>query len=179
LAGAINDDWLVERKCPVPSAGITQPPKYYGPFRHPIAPGPTGTGCRLVDALTSQRGFPCCIDLPLVCMLSPIPRWNRKVHPSFSSFAIAAFPDITAGRLPHHGFRGLLSVHSHYGLHIHQVTFMTIYTGGFSRFVTSTTAPIVTGWNETCRAGFAPAGRLCLFTAHTILSVIAGYPLLR
>src|ERR1022692_3836443 len=116
--------------------------------------------------LDHARGFPCCIDLPLVCMLSPLPRWNRKVHLSLSSSAISAFPEIMAGRLPHHVFRGLLSVHSRYGLHTHQVTFMTLYTGGFSRFVTSTTAPIATGWNESCRAGFAPAGKPCLCTAH-------------
>ncbi len=109
-------------------------------------------------------------------MLSPLPRWKRKVHLSFSSFAISAFPEIMAGRLPHQGFRGLLSVHSRYGLHTHQVTFMTLYTGGFSRFVTSTTAPIATGWNESCRAGFAPAGKPCLRTAHMITSFIATYP---
>jgi hypothetical protein len=69
-------------------------------------------------------------------MLSPLPRWNLKVHPSFSSPAVSAFPEILAGRLPHHVFRGLLSVQSRYGLHTRQVTFMTLYTGGFSRFVT-------------------------------------------
>jgi hypothetical protein len=105
-------------------------------------------------------------------MPSPLPRWNRKVHLSLSSSAISAFPEIMAGRLPHHVFRGLLSVHSRYGLHTHQVTFMTLYTGGFSRFVTSTTAPIATGWNESCRAGFAPAGKPCLCTAHMIKDVI-------
>ena len=94
------------------------------------------------------------------------------MHLSLSSFAISAFPEIMAGRLPHHVFRGLLSVHSRYGLHTHQVTFMTLYTGGFSRFVTFTTAPIATGWNESCRAGFAPAGKPCLCTAHMIKDVI-------
>ena len=28
-----------------------------------------------------------------------------------------------------------------------------LYTEGFSRFVTSTTAPIATGWSDSCRAG--------------------------
>jgi hypothetical protein len=60
----------------------------------------------------------------------------------------------------------LLGVYLHYGLHTRQVTDMTLYTGGFSRFVTSTTAPIATGWNESCRTGFAPAGKPCLGTAH-------------
>ena len=43
---------------------------------------------------------------------------------------------------------------------------VTLYTEGFSRFVTSTTAPIATGWSESYRAGFAPAERPCLCTAH-------------
>lgn len=37
------------------------------------------------------------------------------------SLAVAAFPEFLAGRLPHHVFRGLLSVHSRYGLHARQV----------------------------------------------------------
>ena len=43
---------------------------------------------------------------------------------------------------------------------------VTLYTEGFSRFVTSTTAPIATGWSESYRAGFAPTERPCLCTAH-------------
>ena len=151
---------------PLPSAGITRHPRYCEPLRHPTTPGLSVTGYQLVDALDHAWGFPCCIGLPLVCMLSPLPRRNRKVRSSFTSLAVTAFPEFLTGRLPHCVFRGLLSVYSHYGLHTRQVTDMTLYTGGFSRFVTSTTAPIATGWNESCRAGFAPAGKPCLRTAH-------------
>ena len=70
------------------------------------------------------------------------------MHISLSSPTMAAFPDFWAGRLPHCVFRGLLSVHSRYGLHTRQVTYMTLYTGGFSRFVTSAAAPIATGWSD-------------------------------
>ena len=83
----------------------------------------------------------------------------------------SAFPVFTAGRLPHYLFRGLLSVHSHYGLHVRQVPYRTLYTRGFSRFVTSTTAPVATGRSESYRAGFAPAGRQRLCTAHANESV--------
>ncbi|GHU25880.1 hypothetical protein AGMMS50256_01510 [Betaproteobacteria bacterium] len=44
--------------------------------------------------------------------------------------------------------------------------YRTFYTRGFSRFVSSTTAPIASGWSESCRAGFAPAERQRLGTAH-------------
>ena len=43
---------------------------------------------------------------------------------------------------------------------------MTLYTGGFGRFVTSTTAPITTGRSDNCRVGFAPTEKTRLFTAH-------------
>ena len=60
----------------------------------------------------------------------------------------SAFPERKAGRLLHYPFRGLLSVHSRYGLHAHRVAIATLFTEGFSGFVTSTAAPIVTGRNE-------------------------------
>lgn len=44
--------------------------------------------------------------------------------------------------------------------------FRTLYTEGFNRFVTSTIAPIATGWSDLGRAGFAPAGKQRLVTAH-------------
>ena len=63
-------------------------------------------------------------------------------------FIPSAFPRFTAGRLLHHPFRGLLSVHSCCGLPAHQVATATLFIGGFSSFVTSTAAPIVTGWSD-------------------------------
>jgi hypothetical protein len=35
---------------------------------------------------------------------------------------------------------------------------VTLSIEGFSRFVTSTTAPIATGWSESCRVGLSPTG---------------------
>lgn len=81
---------------------------------------------------------------------------------------MAAFPEILAGQLLHWAFRGLLSVHSRYGLRTRQVTFMTLYTRGFSRFVTSTTAPVATGWSNSCRVGSRPRRDRAFFQAHKI-----------
>src|SRR5690606_20991293 len=36
---------------------------------------------------------------------------------------------------------------------------VSLYTEGFSHFVTSMTAPIATGRSECCRVGFAPTGK--------------------
>src|SRR2546422_7920093 len=53
-------------------------------------------------------------------MPSPIPRRNRWVRRSSGPEA-TAFPQCQRGRLPRYLFRGLLSVHSRYGLHACQV----------------------------------------------------------
>jgi hypothetical protein len=45
---------------------------------------------------------------------------------------------------------------AHYNPHTRGVTFLTLSIEGSGRFVTSTTAPIATGWNESCRVGLAP-----------------------
>jgi hypothetical protein len=43
---------------------------------------------------------------------------------------------------------------------------VTRFTEGFNRFVTSTIAPVASGWSI-CRVGLAPTGKRHLFTAHT------------
>jgi hypothetical protein len=67
--------------------------------------------------------------------------------------ATAAFPMGLAGRLPHYGFRGLLGVHSHYGLHARGIAKATLSIEGFDGFVTSTAAPIATGWSDQLPGG--------------------------
>jgi len=43
----------------------------------------------------------------------------------------------------------LLSVHSRYGLHTRAATiFEARFTGGFNHFVTSTVAPVASGWSR-------------------------------
>ncbi len=43
---------------------------------------------------------------------------------------------------------------------------VTLYTRGFSYFVTSMTAPVASGWSDG-RVGLAPTGKRRLTTAHT------------
>ena len=56
-------------------------------------------------------------------------------------------------------FEACLAFTTRYGLHVRRVTIMTLYTEGFGRFVTSTTAPIATGWSDRCRVGISPTER--------------------
>jgi hypothetical protein len=71
-----------------------------------------------------------------------------------------------SGRPVHRPFRGLLGVHSRYGLHTRAVTvYRDTLSEGFSHFVTSIAAPVASGWSV-CRVGLAPTGKRRLITAH-------------
>src|SRR6266436_4447408 len=106
--------------------------------------------------------------VPIACMPSLIPRqveWNlfaRTIPPT------SAFPRTGAGRLLHCRLRGLLSVHSRYGLHARQVAIATLCTRGFSSLVASTAALIATGWSEPVPGRVTPAVDHRLFTTHPV-----------
>ena len=85
--------------------------------------------------------------------------WDGRFHPFPCSPTTAAFPDFMAGRLPRHHFRGLLDIHSRYGLSTRCTAERYIGLEGSDGFVTSTAAPIASGWSDrVSRAGLAPAG---------------------
>src|SRR5271155_1106167 len=93
-------------------------------------------------------------------MLSPLPRrsvWAYCVAHFAQSCQLS--PIWQSGRPAHCPFRGLLGVHSRYGLHTRAVTvYRDTLSEGFSHFVTSIAAPVASGWSG-CRVGFAPTGK--------------------
>jgi hypothetical protein len=100
-------------------------------------------------------------------MLSPLPRRSVWAY-CFAHFAQPCQPSPIwrSGRPAHRPFRGLLGVHSRYGLHTRAVTvFRDTLSEGFSHFVTSIAAPAASGWSVR-RVGLAPTGKRRLFTAH-------------
>ncbi len=112
-------------------------------------------------------------------MPSPLPRrdhwrcrsWLGLFQPVALSPTTAAFPKCLMGRLPRTTFRGLNSVHMTlrpaYSPHRQAACCLE----GFDGFVTSTAAPIATGWSDLCRVGIAPTEKLHLFTTHRHPSV--------
>ncbi len=60
----------------------------------------------------------------------------------------AAFPVNVPGRLPHCLFRGLLDVHSRYGLPVRGIAFTILSIEGFGDIIASIAAPIATGWSD-------------------------------
>jgi hypothetical protein len=92
--------------------------------------------------------------------------WLGLFQPVARSPTTAAFPKCLVGRLPRTSFRGL------YGVHItlrparspHRLAACCLE--GFDGFVTSTAAPIATGWSDLCRVGITPTEEPRLCTAH-------------
>jgi hypothetical protein len=101
-------------------------------------------------------------------MLSPIPRRSGWAYSCSLTQPYQPSPKWQSGRPAHCPFRGLLGVHSRYGLHTRAVTvYRDTLSEGFSHFVTSMTAPVASGWSG-CRVGLAPTGKRRLVTAHAI-----------
>ena len=110
----------------------------------------------------------------LVYMLSPIPRHSSWVPLCSIPQSYQSSPEAAPGRPVHFPFRGLLGVHSRYGLHTRNVTkVVTLYTVGFDYFVTSIAAPVASGWSIR-RVGFSPTGRRRLSTAHPLSGNLSG-----
>jgi hypothetical protein len=150
----------------LPSTGVTRLRQYCKPVRHPMRPSLLPTEFSLRATTSHRWGFPCFVVSPSACMPSPLPWWDRGTLAVQSAPRRRPSPNsswVGSHILP---FRGLLSVHSRYGLHARRVAYATLFIEGFSDFVTSIAAPIATGWNDSCRAGIAPAEDARLCTAH-------------
>src|ERR1700693_5794363 len=99
-------------------------------------------------------------------MPSPLPRQVRWSLFARLSPSTAAFPVKKSGRLLQLFFRGLLSVHSRYGLHARRVA----KRPSTSKAPTASLPPLplrlLPGGATSSRAGFTPAEVQRLFTAH-------------
>src|SRR5689334_7582079 len=82
-------------------------------------------------------------------MLSPLPRRSDWGHCfAHSPQSCQPSPIWLSGRPVHRPFRGLLGVHSRYGLHTRAITvYRDTLSEGFSHFVTSIAAPVASGWS--------------------------------
>ena len=69
-----------------------------------------------------------------------------------------SLPRIPAGRLPHHSFRGLRSVHIVAARVVAEPPRAALVVGVLQPMsLPPSSAPTATGWSDSCRAGFAPA----------------------
>ncbi len=141
-----------------------------GPFPRPALPGFNGTtslsatlhGPACPSRASGWESRPPAVGASRVAWTFPMHTCRRhypggnaggaEVVPP-GNLASAAFPIPLLGRLPHYPFRGLLGVHSRYGLRARGVAKTTLSIEGFDSIVTSTAAPIATGWNDKLPGG--------------------------
>jgi hypothetical protein len=151
---------------PLPSTGVTQSQKYYGPIRHPKMPGLSVTGVQLVvpdphqGASRVARAF-------LVYMLPPVPRCSDCVRICSVHTVVSVFPEsrfrssctLTFSRIAQRSLT-LRPAHSR----CHRISWQLL-PEGFKHFVTSIASPVATGWS--CgQVGLTPTGKRRLCTAH-------------
>src|SRR3954451_20930211 len=151
---------------PLPSTGITRLHQYYGPLRHPRRPSLSLTSCRLI-VFRPPLGLPVLRLVPLACMPSPLPRQDRWARSLVLSHRLRPSPDYrrVGSCISCFGACSAFSIVT--ACQLAKSPKATLYTGGFSSFVTSTTAPIATGWSEPVpRVGLSPTVNQRLFTAH-------------
>jgi hypothetical protein len=152
---------------PLPSTGITRLQRYYGPLRHPRAPGLSVTGVRLVVP-DHAKGLPVLRALSLCTCCRHYPGTATGGTASLIRPVMSAFPGRVAGSACALSFsrlarRSLALRPAHSRCHL----FVARLPEGFRHFVTSMPAPVASGWSG-CRVGFAPTGKRRLFTAHTL-----------
>src|SRR6185312_578502 len=79
---------------------------------------------------------------------------------------MSAFPVIPTGRLPHYPFRGLLGVHSRYGLSARQITNVILSSKTPAASLPPPPLRLLPAGTTSCRAGIIPAEEQRLFTAY-------------
>ncbi len=150
---------------PLSSAGITRLPRYYGPVRHPTRPSLSLAGVQL--AFKPPLGFPVLRSFSLCRHASATTPagWSQGLTCSPDSDH-GGLPPMTAGSAPASTFsrpaRRSLTLWP--ACSRHRLAVLSIEGSG--SFVTSATAPIATGWSNSCQVGIAPTEERHLFTAH-------------
>ena len=74
------------------------------------------------DCLTYRGDHLCCVGFPCVHAVATTPAQQRTVLPCSPTPSYQPSPKGSSGRPVHRPFRGLLSVHSRYGLHTRAAT---------------------------------------------------------
>src|SRR4029450_2898570 len=131
-------------------------------------PAPRGVS---VEVTPSSRGLPVFRSISLSCRPSRLPRRDcldsvaRPVQPA------PAFPAIRSGRLPHYPFRGLLGVHSRYGLHACLAASCDPSSSECFSAIRYLLSPLrlLPAGATSCRVGLSPTGARRLFTAHRVV----------
>src|SRR5262245_58022196 len=145
---------------PLPSAGITRRRRYYEPLRHPMRPGLSLAGVRL-SPRDPPRGASRVASVPpsghavVITPVGPLGRFARG--PAYSSLALVvtddSLPRVTAVSAP----TSLVSRPARRSLALRPARSPDRHAArcleGSDGFVTSTAAPIASGWSDPVAGG--------------------------
>jgi hypothetical protein len=106
------------------SASITRPQRSYNPLRLPD--WPLVPSDHVWSATSTSPGYPPLAQITFSACRAHYPGGPEQVLVGFFP-ARAAFPVLQAGRHPHRYFRGLLELHTRYGLHSCSPTIRGLY----------------------------------------------------
>ena len=163
---------------PLPSAGVTRLPRYYGPLRNPRRPSLSLAGVWLRRSAPRRLGFPCCVDLRVPTCRRHYPggplgsdrSWDGLFQPFPFIPSGSGLPHARARSAPHWTFRGLLDVHSRYGLSARCIAKATHLSRRLRRFCClHRRSDSYRLERPSCRVGIAPTGDQHLSTAHNRL----------
>src|SRR3954447_10400939 len=108
-------------------------------------------------------------------MPSPLPRQDRWARSLVLSHRLRPSPDYRRVGSCLSCFPACAALSAVSACRLAKSPKATLYTGGFSSFVASTTAPIATGWSEPVpRVGLSPTVNQRLFTAHDKVELRSG-----
>jgi hypothetical protein len=164
----------LERR-PLPSTGVTRLQWYYEPHRHPRWPGLSLAGVRLRVTRPHRLGLPVLRWISVyrhAVVITPVARWvgllvGRSIPTFPCSPAASAFPILVQGRRTHWTFRGLLDVHSRYGLPARCIAKATHVSRRLRRLrYLHRRSDSYRPEQPSCRVGVAPTEDQHLCTAH-------------
>ena len=153
---------------PLPSTDVTRLLRYYEPVRHPTRPGLSLAGVRLGDTPPTAGVSRVAWTFLVQTCRRQYPGGNAggdEVVPPVI-LASAAFPIPLLGRLPHHAFRGLHSVHIRYGLSARGVAIRPFPSKASTVLLPPLPLRSLPAGMTSCRVGIAPTERSRLGTAH-------------
>jgi hypothetical protein len=173
----------LERR-PLPSAGVTRLPRYYEPHRHPRWPGLSLTGVRLRVTRPRRSGFPVLRWISVyrhAVVITPVAHWvgslvKRPIPAVYMLASGCGLPRLVAGSAstlvisrPARRSLALRPACSPHGPK------PRVSLEGSDGFVTSTAAPIATGWSDpVTRWEFHPLKINTFSRRTTRLAKVAG-----
>ena len=142
---------------PLPSTGVTRLRRYYGPLRHPKTARPVPHGRPVEGHAPSPRGFPVLRSISVyrhAVVNTPVARWALIARGTAYS---NRFPVPSGGGLPHIPARSATTLDfsrpaqrslAITACRLAESPKRPVCLEGSDGFVTSTAAPIATGWSD-------------------------------